>query len=80
MHGLTGRFLRRLLPFTVQGRGVRGLGLLSVQMPVEMGEEWINVHFRDKINLAGFADGIKGDYDGGRKSRIYSEFLYWSTG
>lgn len=34
-------------------------------------EGWINVHFRDKINLAGFADGIKGDYDGGRKVKDF---------
>lgn len=69
--GVTERFLRRLLPSTVQGRGGRGLGLLSVKMSVEVGEGWINVHFRDKINLQGFADGIKGDYDGGRKVKDF---------
>lgn len=55
----------------VQGRGGRGLGLLSVQMSVEMGEERINIHFSNKINLAGFADGIKGDYNGGRKVKDF---------
>lgn len=70
--GVTGRFLRRLLPSTVQGREGRSLSLFSVKMSVEVGEGWVNVHFRDKINLQfHFADGIKGDYDGGRKAKDF---------